>query len=333
MKHLFFLFLLCTNMAFAQSENNEFPFDTIGLPKVFIQQAESGSCYIFGYLPDTYQTTDGTLYKVYTKKPNNTPPICEIKRKFKKIKISSRFVRKPNIHLPKGVKLIDPVYKKTTKQIVISPTSNRWTDRSRHYSSHCHSTNLNFIQQFCWVEIPAQYENIITYQETKPAYKVIKKDTVVLDSASLFSYYMEANEFKMVAYEEDKICINGKIGYKDTLYVETCFNKDTVALKKLYPVATQLPISAVLIKKGGFSTWKTLICNEGCMFSTPTLEIQKALQKRGYDIGKIDGELNEKTKKALVQFQKDNGLPQGRFTKTFFELLNSPSYFSAPNCD
>jgi hypothetical protein len=334
MKNLpFLLFLLCANTTFAQSETVEFPFDTTGLLKVFIQKTEPGSYYIFGYLPDTYQTPDGTLYKVYIKRPNNTPPVCEIKRKFKKVKISSRFVRKPNIHLPKGVKLIDPVYTKITKQIVSLPASNRWIDRSRRHSVHCHSINLDFIQQFCLVEIPAQYENIITYQETKPACKVTKKDTITLDSASLFSYYLEVNEFKMLAYEEDRICINGKIGYKDTLYVETCFKKDTAALKRLYPVAAKLPANAVLIKKGGFSTWKKLFCSEGCIFTSPILEIQDRLVKLGYDIGKIDGELNTKTKKAIVQFQKDNGLPKGRFTKTFFELLNSPFYFPAPDCN
>jgi len=41
-------------------------------------------------------------------------------------------------------------------------------------------------------------------------------------------------------------------------------------------------------------------------------DIQRALKSKGYDPGAIDGILGTLTKAALVKFQKDNGLPQGR---------------------
>lgn len=38
-------------------------------------------------------------------------------------------------------------------------------------------------------------------------------------------------------------------------------------------------------------------------------EVQRALEGRGYDVGKVDGELGSKTERALRQFQKAQRLP------------------------
>ena len=46
--------------------------------------------------------------------------------------------------------------------------------------------------------------------------------------------------------------------------------------------------------------------------------IQTALKERGYGVGEINNIFNEKTRQALIQYQKDNGLPEGQLD---FETL------------
>ena len=41
------------------------------------------------------------------------------------------------------------------------------------------------------------------------------------------------------------------------------------------------------------------------------MSIQKALNEKGYECP-LDGILGQSTKNALLQFQKDNNLPEGR---------------------
>ena len=66
-----------------------------------------------------------------------------------------------------------------------------------------------------------------------------------------------------------------------------------------------------LVKAGGFTEWREVVCGKDF---TPQLnsQIQRALIERGYDVGAVDNQLGPRTKAALVQFQKDNGLPVGQ---------------------
>lgn len=65
-----------------------------------------------------------------------------------------------------------------------------------------------------------------------------------------------------------------------------------------------------LVKPGGFTEWREVLC--GDQITSHTIgQIQQALLNRGYDPGPIDSKLNERTKAALTKFQKDNSLPVG----------------------
>ncbi|NNE29951.1 MAG: peptidoglycan-binding protein [Saprospiraceae bacterium] len=65
-----------------------------------------------------------------------------------------------------------------------------------------------------------------------------------------------------------------------------------------------------LVKKGGFTEWREVVCPENVTGYT-TRQIQQALKDRGYDPGPIDNVIGSRTKAALAAFQKDNGLPVG----------------------
>ena len=74
-----------------------------------------------------------------------------------------------------------------------------------------------------------------------------------------------------------------------------------------------------LVKVGGFSEWREVLCANK-VNTVKIKEIQAALKSRGYDPGPIDDIMGSRTKSALVQFQKDNGLPIGQLD---FETLKA----------
>jgi Putative peptidoglycan binding domain len=296
MKHLLsLLFLLCANTTFAQSETVEFPFDTIGFPKAFVEKPEPGACYAFVYQPDIYATPDGKRYEVFTKRKKYSNPILKCTKTDTIIqKLPLKWVQKPNIKLPKGVKLLDPVYKETTIFRETVPKSVRWIIKNGY--ANCMRTNTNFAQVFCLVEVPAQHlEEITAYKEQKPPRKIIKNDTIILTNTERFEYYKEVSDTKVCIFNTKyDIIKRGKAFYKNTFYC-----------------AERLPKNAVLIEKGKISEWEKVVCVSCTLKPAKTLEIQNALTAKGYYKGPLDNIMNRKTKKALKQFQKDNSLPIG----------------------
>jgi len=63
-----------------------------------------------------------------------------------------------------------------------------------------------------------------------------------------------------------------------------------------------------LLRKGGFSEWREILCGEKVTGYT-VKQIQEALAALGYWQGPPTGELDARTKTAIVQFQKDRELP------------------------
>lgn len=211
---LILLLLLCANMAFAQSEITPFPFDTVGFPKVFIQDMQMSNYYAFVYLPDIYETPDGKRYEVFTKKKKRIDASMQTYETLKEwYHYPPRLERKPNADLPKGTKLIDPVYQAVTTQKEVLPATSKWVER-RGDSSTLHY-NVDFAHVVIFLEVPAQYQTMISkYEELKPARKIVGKDTVTLDSATLFQYYWEVHEKKLIISKK-----NQRRKFKmDTLY-------------------------------------------------------------------------------------------------------------------
>lgn len=66
-----------------------------------------------------------------------------------------------------------------------------------------------------------------------------------------------------------------------------------------------------LVKKGGFTEWREVLCSDK-VTSYTIRSIQQALKDRGYEPGPLDNVLGVRTKAALTKFQKDNGLPVGQ---------------------
>jgi peptidoglycan hydrolase-like protein with peptidoglycan-binding domain len=65
-----------------------------------------------------------------------------------------------------------------------------------------------------------------------------------------------------------------------------------------------------LVKQGGVTEWREVLCDTKVTGYT-IRQIQAALRSRGYEPGPEDNIMGTRTKAALVQFQKDKGLPTG----------------------
>lgn len=66
----------------------------------------------------------------------------------------------------------------------------------------------------------------------------------------------------------------------------------------------------VLTDKGNFSDWVEVLCPDNAPTATIS-DVQRALNRAGYDAGPADGIMGTKTKTALAKYQKDNNLPIG----------------------
>jgi hypothetical protein len=62
-----------------------------------------------------------------------------------------------------------------------------------------------------------------------------------------------------------------------------------------------------LVRKGGFSAWREIICSEK-MTGYTIRQIQEALRAMGYYQGTINGTMSTQTKTALAQFQQERDL-------------------------
>ena len=81
----------------------------------------------------------------------------------------------------------------------------------------------------------------------------------------------------------------------------------TVQIPAEYKTVT----SRRLVRQGGFSEWKEILCPSQVTPAT-VRQVQESLRSRGYDPGPVDNVMGSRTKAALVKYQKDNGLPVGQ---------------------
>ena len=89
--------------------------------------------------------------------------------------------------------------------------------------------------------------------------------------------------------------------------VKTAASTKTVEIPAEYQTVTK----SRLVKPGGMTEWREVICNNQVTDYTYR-QIQDALRSRGYNPGPSDNVFGSQTKSALTKFQKENGLPVGQ---------------------
>ncbi len=200
------------------------------------------------------------------------------------------------------------------------------------------------------VEIPAEYKTIKVKKLVQPAQvKKIKIPAVrkkitktVLDSPPSFTWKMAGEPLeKGWAYTGHQICLV-EIPAKAVKITKTVVEKPastkevvvpaeykTIKVAKVVEPAKEIkiPIPAQYItvtklEKVSEPTmkWQRILCKTN-MSPEIVAALQEALNKKGYNAGKVDGKLGRQTLTALERFQKDKGLATGGITYETLQAL------------
>ncbi|MFK7905568.1 MAG: peptidoglycan-binding protein [Chitinophagales bacterium] len=289
--------LLLTNFANAQMAGD--------LPS----NAQPGKCYAKCLIPDQYETvTEQVLLKESSSRIEIVPAVYQtaeeqilVKESYRVLEIvPAQFTTVTEELLVKEassrLQYVPPTYETVTEQILVQPATTKWS--KGRADANCLSQNPEDCKVWCLTEIPAQYKTVTRQVLKSPAstqespipseYKTITKAVVQAPANT---------REREVPAEYRNVTKQVLASPATTNEVEIPAEYSTVTTRKL-------------VKAGGFTDWVEVLC-EAKVTRAKIVEVQQALRSRGYDPGPIDNVLGPRTKQALVQFQKDNGLPVG----------------------
>jgi hypothetical protein len=197
-------------------------------------------------------------------------------------------------------------YGTETETLLVSPAATKWVKRKA--DKNCLAADPNDCQVWCLVEVPARYETVT---------KTVMKSAASTKQVEIPAEYQTITKQveKTPAYPAE-ICIHDKDlekpGIKEFMDKLKASMANGGNSKETKSAAEYKNVSKrTLVKKGGFSEWREVLCPVKTTDYTIT-QIQRALKDAGYDPGPIDGVFGSQTKGALIKFQKANNLPQGR---------------------
>jgi hypothetical protein len=174
-------------------------------------------------------------------------------------------------------------YEIVEERVKVADATTKWVKGKA--DANCLSANPDDCRVLCLVEVPAQYKTV-----TK---RVIKSPTSTKE-------IIIPAEYKVV---------------KKNVMVKAASTRQ-IEIPAEYKAVTK----NVLVKSGGWSDWKEVLCANQ-VTKEKIRAIQMALASLGYDPGPADNVLGPQTRKALLQYQKDNNLPQGNLNKETLQAL------------
>jgi len=200
------------------------------------------------------------------------------------------------------------------------------------------------------VEIPAEYKTIKVKKLVQPAQiKKIKIPAVskkiyktVLDSPPSFIWKKVGEPIgKGYTYTGHQICLV-QVPAKTNTIVKTVVDKPATTKEVLVPaefktikvakivepakvIKTPVPAQYASVTKmvkvaDPTMKWQRILCKTN-MSSNIIAALQEALNKKGYNAGKVDGKFGKQTLTALEKFQKDKGLATGGITYETLKTL------------
>jgi len=174
-------------------------------------------------------------------------------------------------------------YEYLKEQVMIAPATLKWIKGKA--DAGCLSANPADCQVMCLVEVPATYKTVEK--------KVLKNQAYTRQETMPLQFKIVSRELLV---EAEKI-----------IEIETPATYKTVQKR-------------VLVEKGGYQVWREILCGNDLTVEK-IIQIQRALQVKGYNPGPIDDVFGPLTKAALVQYQKDKGLPVGNLNMETLESL------------
>ncbi|MEY2830287.1 MAG: hypothetical protein RIQ33_2145 [Bacteroidota bacterium] len=179
--------------------------------------------------------------------------------------------------------IVQAVYGEISDTIQLSSATTRWVKGKADPS--CLSDNPDNCRVMCLEIVPAQFK--------------VQSRKIVASPAYTKSIEIPA-EYK---------------------YVQRTVLKTPATRQEIEVPATFKTINQnVLIKKGSFGEWREILCASK-ITEAKILQIQQALTARGYNPGPVDNVFGGQTKAAIIQFQKDNHLPEGNLNMETLSAL------------
>ena len=246
------------------------------------------------------------------------------------------------------IETMPPAFETVTERIETKPAAMKWTRKNT--DANCLNANPDDCMIWCMVETPAEYQTITrrvnrgcdgsgkpdagcTKTIEIPAVMGTRTVQRIKTPASIREEYVPA-EYKAVTVRRNdplqtsvsRQVLKTPASYREE-YVPAEYKAVTARVQKT-PATTRIEMTPPeyitvtkrkLVRRGGFSEWKEVLCGEKVTGYT-VRQIQDALRKAGYYKGTSDNTMGPGTKAALTKFQQDKGLPVGNID---FETLKA----------
>jgi hypothetical protein len=270
-------------------------------------------------VPAVYETvTEQILVKEASTRLEVTPPVFET--------VTEQVIDQP-AYIKKTT--VPPVYETVTERILVAEATTRWEKGKK--DPNCLSANPEDCRVICLVEVPAQYKTITKQMIKTPAKTIEEQIPAVYKTTSRQVLKTPAQTREITIPAEYKTITKQMLktpaGTKDeAIPAEYRTLTKRVETKPAGTVDIDIPAEyatvtkTVLVRKGGMSEWKEVMCEKN-VTTAKVIQIQKALLAKGYNPGPLDDILGVETRAALVKFQKDNNLPQGRLDADTMKAL------------
>lgn len=213
---------------------------------------------------------------------------------------------------------VPATYKTITKQVLVSGVSKREIDIPAKYET-VKVRKLVSAASETNIEIPPQYKDVNKSQQIADAEFVwheVSDDTLSKESrtGAKICLVSEPAQYKTITR---KVVVTPAA----TQEIAIPAQYEAVKVKELVSEAreerTVIPAIYKTVKKrelvtDGHMQWRSILC-ETNMTRDRITQIQRALDKRGYNPGPIDGIIGRQTIVAVNAFQKDEKLPVDRY--------------------
>jgi hypothetical protein len=213
------------------------------------------------------------------------------------------------------IETVPAVYETATERILVRPARTEWrASEGRIYGNAVADDKGQLITKsdvttgelMCLVEIPAEYKTV-----TKRVLKTPATQRSITVPA----------EYKTVTKRVPK-----KLHTK-TIRTEPVYENITKTVVKTQATERRIQIPAeydTITRREQVQdskvVWMPVLC-EANVTTANVMEIQRALQRKGYNPGSVDGQLGPATITALTSFQQKEGLATGELTLATLKAL------------
>ena len=277
--------------------------------------AQAGECYARVLEPATYETRTETItVREASERVELTQPVYEWVEKEVVIKEAWEEVIEVNPaeygwveetivvkEASERLEVVEAVYEDQSEKVLVKPAYTTWKQGRGPIERVDNATG----EIMCLVEVPAEYKTVtrtvlVTPETTRRT--VIPAETEVVKRRVM----TKAPEVKRITHPAETKTIKVKQLVKGPEEIRIPVPAETKTITQEYKVSD------------GELRWRTVLC-ETNITGDVVKQLQAALKREGYDPIWVDGVYGKKTRAAVNQYQKDNGIASGGLT---FETLD-----------